>query len=203
MLGARGGAGTTTVAAAMAVFAGGHLPTELVSGDAAPLLAIAAPDAETTSIPVTAGLSLVAPAGGAGHPIGNRTGNLTGGGNLVVIDGGNLAHPGFAGNGNGNRIELVVLRGPCHLGLHTLMSCQERPAGIILVEEKGRSLSERDVEEVLGVPVVVRVPHSEAVARCIDAGLLVARLHQLLEFRELNRYVAGLLGPVPPAGWAA
>ena len=42
---------------------------------------------------------------------------------------------------------------------------------------------------VLGVPVVATVAHSPRVARTIDAGLLVARLNRLHEFRELRALV--------------
>ena len=45
-----------------------------------------------------------------------------------------------------------------------------------------------DVEDVTGVPVFVTVDVSPIVARTIDAGLLVARLHHLDEFTALRRW---------------
>ena len=48
--------------------------------------------------------------------------------------------------------------------------------GAALVEEPGRSLSRREVADVLGVPVIARVPFREQVFRAVDAGVLAARL---------------------------
>ncbi len=45
------------------------------------------------------------------------------------------------------------------------------PDGIVLLEERGRTLSEQHVVEVTGTPVVATVAMSEAVARTIDSGL--------------------------------
>lgn len=81
-------------------------------------------------------------------------------------------------------IRYVVFRGPCYLALSTLVAGAERPDGIILVAEAGRSLTQRDVEQVTGVPIVAVVRSSPDVARCIDAGLLV-RVHRLGSFSVL------------------
>jgi hypothetical protein len=51
-----------------------------------------------------------------------------------------------------------------------------RPSGIVLVEEPGRALRPRDVEASLGAPVVATVLLDPAIARAVDAGLLLARL---------------------------
>ncbi len=76
---------------------------------------------------------------------------------------------------------VVVLRG-CYLALRRTVHAPALActAGAVLVEEQGRSLSARDVSDVLGVPVVARVPVKPAVARAIDAGVLAARLPDLL-----------------------
>ena len=83
----------------------------------------------------------------------------------------------------------VVLRGPCYIALATLLaSPAQRPDGIILVAEEGRSLTARDVSEVTGLPVVATVQATARVARTIDAGLLpsrVTRLHELDQLRTL------------------
>ena len=42
--------------------------------------------------------------------------------------------------------------------------------------EPGRSITGREVERVLGVPVLAEVPYDPAIARAVDAGLLLARL---------------------------
>lgn len=75
----------------------------------------------------------------------------------------------------------VVLRGPSYVGLATL-TAGLRPGlfdGAILVLEEGRALSECDVTDVLGIPVVATVPVEPAIARATDAGLLLSRLHRL------------------------
>ena len=80
----------------------------------------------------------------------------------------------------------AVLRGPCYLGVRELVVRTWQPSGIILLSEDGRSLTQHDVEDVLGLPVVARILHTARVARTIDAGLLASRLHRLSEFRELS-----------------
>ena len=48
--------------------------------------------------------------------------------------------------------------------------------GVVLVDEPGRALRARDIEASLGVPVVATVLLDPAIARAVDAGLLLARL---------------------------
>lgn len=178
--GARGGHGTTTVATAIAIIAAGHDPTELVSHDAAPFLGVPDPNGSGNIVPVLDQLIL------------SESG--TGNERVTVVDAGTAGDVERKGTGNG--AYYVVLRGPCFLGLNTLVGNRQRdgiPTGIILVPEEGRSLRERDVEEVLGIPVVARVRHSPSVARTIDAGLLLTRLHRQREFEQLRRLVAQVL----------
>jgi septum formation inhibitor-activating ATPase MinD len=47
------------------------------------------------------------------------------------------------------------------------------------VREEGRALTVADVGNVLNVPVVAEIPHSPAIARAVDAGLLPVRVEQL------------------------
>ncbi len=69
---------------------------------------------------------------------------------------------------------LLVTR-PCYLAL--TRACRlSRPGGVILVEEPGRSLTAADVARAVGAPVVARVTVDPAIARAVDAGLLAARL---------------------------
>jgi Mrp family chromosome partitioning ATPase len=70
---------------------------------------------------------------------------------------------------------LLVTR-PCYLALRRAMRTEASPTGIALVGEPGRSLTKRDVEYSLGVPVVASVSLDPAVARAVDAGLLTVRL---------------------------
>ena len=90
---------------------------------------------------------------------------------------------------------LAVLRGPCYLGLHSLVTHDVELDGIVLVAEPGRSLTRRDVADVCGAPVVAEIPASPRVARTIDAGLFVTRLHRLSELASLRRYLTRTLLP--------
>jgi MinD-like ATPase involved in chromosome partitioning or flagellar assembly len=85
----------------------------------------------------------------------------------------------------GAGLSLLVLR-PCYLALRRAEAAPIRPSGVILVNEAGRSLTRRDVEEVLGVPVRAEIPYEPAVARAVDAGLLTSRVPRNLE-RPLRR----------------
>ncbi len=80
----------------------------------------------------------------------------------------------------GATLSLLVLR-PCYLALRRALAAPLRPSGVILVGEEGRSLSRRDVEEALGVPVRAEVAFDPAVARAVDAGLLARRVPRALE----------------------
>lgn len=80
----------------------------------------------------------------------------------------------------GAGLSLLVLR-PCYLALRRALAAPIRASGVVLVSEAGRSLSRRDVEEVLGVPVRAEVAYDPAVARAVDAGLLATRVPRSLE----------------------
>lgn len=182
--GARGGQGTTTVAAALALHATRHGATVTLVApahqSAAALLGLPAIGGGET-VEVAEHLTLAAPPA----PLA---------GDMVVIDGG--LHDGTGWSSGEDDVEAyVVLRGPCYLALATLMSCgAPRPAGIILVAEEGRGLTARDVTEVTGLPVVATVEATPRVARTIDAGLLPSRISRLREFRQLHA-----LATAPPA----
>ena len=103
----------------------------------------------------------------------------------VVADCGRaVAGPGLV-LAAGASLSLLVLR-PCYLALRRAEAAPIRPSGVILVNEEGRSLTRRDVEEVLGVPVRAEIPYEPAVARAVDAGLLTSRVPRNLE-RLLRR----------------
>ena len=70
---------------------------------------------------------------------------------------------------------LLVVR-PCFLALRRALLAPVRPTGVVLLNEGGRALGGRDVEELLGVPVRARVECLPEVARMVDAGLLTSRL---------------------------
>ena len=70
---------------------------------------------------------------------------------------------------------LLVTR-PCYLALRLAAASGVQPSGIVLVGEPGRALTARDIERSVGAPVVAELHYDPAVARAVDAGLLAARL---------------------------
>ncbi|MEP7201087.1 MAG: hypothetical protein ABI894_00660 [Ilumatobacteraceae bacterium] len=74
---------------------------------------------------------------------------------------------------------LLVIR-PCFIAIRRAQHLHIRPTGIVLVDEPGRALTSGDLEHALGVPVVAEVRLDPAVARAVDAGLLIARLPRSL-----------------------
>lgn len=63
---------------------------------------------------------------------------------------------------------------PCYLSLRRAVRAP-RPSGVVLVRDEGRALTERDVANVLGVPVVASLPVDASVSRAVDAGVLTTR----------------------------
>lgn len=86
-------------------------------------------------------------------------------------------------------VSVVVLRS-CYLALRRAVQSPllEQAAGVVLIEEPKRSLGPSDIREVLNVPVLARVPIRSAIARAVDAGVLVTRVPD-----PLARPVARLL----------
>ena len=85
-----------------------------------------------------------------------------------------------------------MVRG-CYLalrrGVHSPLLA--RSAGVVLVEEPGRSLGAPEVADVLDRPVLARVPIRPAIARAVDAGVLASRLPDALA-RPVARLLTGL-----------
>ena len=204
----KGGSGTTVVAAAMGLLLasadprgatlvdlGGDLPAALgVPEPAGPGVAdwlaagddVASDALRRLEVEVGPGLRLV---GRGAVPIGAASGErlaaaLAGEGHTVVDCGPPESAAGLAVAGAAG-LSLLVLR-PCYLALRRALAVPIRPSGVILVKEDGRSLSGRDVEDVLGVPVRAEVAWHASIARQVDAGLLAAHLPRLLE-RALRR----------------
>ncbi len=65
---------------------------------------------------------------------------------------------------------------PCYLSLRAAIAQSCRPSGVVLIDEPGRALRADDVETSLGAPIVASTLLDPAIARAVDAGLLVARL---------------------------
>ncbi len=76
---------------------------------------------------------------------------------------------------------VVVIRG-CYLALRRAIRSPllSRVKGAVLVEEPGRSLGAREVADVLGCVVLARAPYRPVVSRAVDAGVMGARLPDVL-----------------------
>jgi hypothetical protein len=75
---------------------------------------------------------------------------------------------------------LLVTRA-CYLSLRRAVRCGVRPTGVILVDEPGRGLGPRDIEHAIGVPVEAVISVDPGVARAVDAGLLASRLPRVMK----------------------
>jgi hypothetical protein len=78
-------------------------------------------------------------------------------------------------------VSVVVVRG-CYLALRRAVqsSATGLAAGVVHVEEQGRSLRRKEVGDVLGLPVLTEVPVRVPIARAVDAGVLARRLPSAL-----------------------
>jgi hypothetical protein len=173
--GARGGHGTTTVAAVVAMHAARHASTVLVSPDTnAACALLGASCSGDPAIDVIPGLSLAAE-----RPD-------TADSDLVVVDEGTLASTP-PGGPTATEEHYLVLRGPCYVALATTLAADiDGIEGIVLVAERDRSLRPCDITDVLGIPVVATITLSPQVARAIDAGLLPARYSRLRDLDDLR-----------------
>jgi hypothetical protein len=194
---AKGGSGTTVVACALALASVRTEAATLVdlSGDCATALGMDEPSgpgivdwlASPTAGPADlARLAVVVRdevrliPRGTGDPPDDQwerlAAALAGSGN-VIIDAG-TGHPPQALHDAAEQ-SLLVTR-PCFIAIRRAQHLHIRPTGIVLVDEPGRSLTSRDVEHALGVAVAAEVRLDPAVARAVDAGLLIARLPKSL-----------------------
>jgi len=200
---AKGGAGTSVIAAALAVVLarreGGALAVDL-AGDLPAVLGVPDPSAPGVAewlaagdevavdalarleVDVGAGLALVARGEadmceGRGDVLASV---LASEARPVVVDCGTAPRGTSAQVAAAATSSLLVTR-PCYLALRRAMASTLRPTGVVLVHEDGRALSRRDVESVLAVPVRAEVRVDPAVARAVDAGLLAGRLPRPLE----------------------
>jgi hypothetical protein len=201
---AKGGSGTTVVAAALASLLARSSPGAVLAdlaGDVPAVLGLPEPDGPGlaqwleagATVPADALTRLEVAAGGglAVLPSGGPLPDAPGRGDVlaallaadvrpVVADcgcapsGPRLAVAAGAGQ------SLLVLR-PCYLGLRRAVASPLRPSGVVLIEEEGRAISRRDVEGALGIPVRAVVAHDRRIARAVDAGLLASRVPALLQ----------------------
>jgi MinD-like ATPase involved in chromosome partitioning or flagellar assembly len=196
----KGGCGTTVVSAALATVlaeaAGRDVLLADLGGDCAAVLGLPDPSGPGLAEWLNAGAD--APAGAlrrlevagprslrllpwGSSPVdapdaGERlTAALAADSRIVVVDCGPAGHPVGTAVAAGAGLSLLVLR-PCYIALRRALAAPMRPSAVVLVDEPGRSLGRRDVEDVLGVPVRAQIPWDPAVARSVDAGLLGTRV---------------------------
>ena len=202
----KGGSGTTVVSVSLAVVLARSSDTNVVvadlAGDCPAALGVADPSGDglgdwldagpdvppdalgRLEVPVADGLTLL-PTGRTSMASmstgsGERLASALSGSRPVVADCGTLlSGPAFAVASMAT-VSLLVLR-PCYLALRRALAAPIRPSGVVLVQEPGRSLSRRDVEEVLDVPVRAEIPWDRAIAGAVDAGLLTSRVPRTLE----------------------
>lgn len=207
---AKGGAGTTVVATALALVMarsapGGALLVDL-AGDA---LAVAGlpdePDAVGVSdwlregplvpadglarLEMTVGHGLALLPRGRG-PLGVERAHalaalLSADPRPVVVDAGVVSGDDVAAVVAASASTSLLVTRACFLALRRAVIAPVRPSGIVLVVEDGRALTAADVEAALGVPVRAEVSVTAQVARAVDAGVLMSRLPRSLE-RELR-----------------
>ena len=195
---AKGGSGTTVVAASLALVIARSAPTLLIdtAGDIPAALGIAEPSgpgvldwlsspvADTASLHrlgVHAAPSLHVVARGSGGPItpeqwtrlGSATAATSATEPCTIIDLGTTPPP--PGLEDVAEQSLLVIR-PCYLALRRVVERGLTPTGVVVVAEPGRALTAADVARSVGAPVVAQIPYDPAVARAVDAGLLAARM---------------------------
>lgn len=168
-VGAKGGVGTSTVAALYALqSARSGQPVRLTATDAvgvedlAAILGVLAPGLGQV-MQVAPGLSL------ADHRDQEGTN---------VIDAGTDCFTDHSG-----RVFLTIRND--YLSLRRALAAQLAATGLILVSEPKRALGRRDAEDVLAIPVVAELNVDPSIARATDAGLL-ARVRLPLALAELD-----------------
>ena len=187
--GAKGGQGTTTVAASLAVTAAcGNRRVVVIDtgGDVASILdhpPTTASDDLATGIdeaPPIDGVQLVhLPADRIDANTVRIVSELAANGAVIVVDAG--VDPAVVRQFDAvrPRPQRVLVVRPCYLAVRRAAAVPYTPDHIVLVRERLRSLTTDDVERALALPVTT-VDHDAVIARAIDAGLLVTHAHRHL-----------------------
>jgi Flp pilus assembly CpaE family ATPase len=200
---AKGGSGTTVVAAAHALRAAADGPALLVdlAGDLPRVLDVPEPAAGVADwlaagaqvptdaldrIATTATTNLRLLGRGCG-PLDDRRADvlahlLAGMPRTVVVDCG--TRPGPVGRTVARAADRSVLvTRACYVAIRRQLDHELAPTEITLVRESQRSLKTADITAALGVPVRTSIPFDPAISRAVDAGLLRSRLPRALARR--------------------
>jgi hypothetical protein len=205
----KGGAGTTVVAAGLALLLArrsetGALLVDL-AGDGPAVLGLPEPDGPGVAewlragddvpldalrrleLPVAPGLALLPRGRGILEPPSADVliALLGADGRPVVADCGSSPDGVALAVAAGATRSVLVTRA-CYLALRRALDAPLRPSEVVLLVEPRRALTRRDVEGSVGAPVVAEVAVDPLVARAVDAGLLATSLPRSLA-RELAR----------------
>jgi MinD-like ATPase involved in chromosome partitioning or flagellar assembly len=207
----KGGAGTTVVAATLALLARRSVQGALLAdlaGDAPAALGVPDPDgpgvadwlAAGSEVPPDGLSRLERPAGDGLALLPRGIGDLSAAradvlATILAAD----SRPVIADCGTdpcdaalvvaaGATRSILVTR-PCFLSLRRALTMPLRPSEVVLLTEPGRALTKEDVEACVGAPVIAEVAVDPQVARAVDAGLLATRLPRAL-VKELGRAAA-------------
>ncbi len=211
---AKGGSGTTVVAATLALRAGRAALLVDLDGELPAVLGIAEPDRPgvadwmESDAPPEHLADLLVEVGPSTHLLPFRLGHRpprrppADAGRLaevvgwlrgweqandghVVVDAGTGDPPDALRAAERN---LLVTRN-CYLAVSRASRAAQSPGGVVLIEEPGRSLTPRDIELAVGAPIVTRLSWETDIARAVDAGLLRGRLPKVID-RALRRAAA-------------
>jgi hypothetical protein len=199
---AKGGSGTTVITASLGLCS--HSPVTLIdlAGDLPAVLGIAEPSGpgildwlqsstpierlSDITIDVTEGVQLLPAGRGDRTAVSTRwpelLNALTTEDRRVMIDAGTGQPPRSAHNAVDRS---VLVTRACYLALRRVVASPIRPTGIILINEVGRALRDVDVEAAVGAPILASVTLDPQIARCVDAGLMAARLPRMIR-RDLD-----------------
>ncbi len=200
---AKGGSGTTVLAAAHALQSAARGPVLLVDldGDVPAVLGTVAPSAgiaewlcagadvpsdalDRLAVDVAPNLRLLPRGRGRLDPARAEVlaALLAGAPGTVIVDAG--TRPGRVGRriAVSSRRSILVTRA-CYLAVQRQLTGGLAPTEVALVREAARALRPDDIAQALGVPVRTTIPHDPGVARAVDAGLLASRLPRALARR--------------------
>lgn len=171
LAGAKHGAGTSTLAAALAAYLARNGETvDLVATDGtddlAAILGCGTSAAEPgTPFTVAPRLTLVDASRG-GYPNPDADWRIIDAGTIDTVR-------------RGDALPLVIVARECYLHLRhmtTNRATLDAAAGIALIQEPGRALGASDVAQVTERPILARLPHRMTVARAVDAGVIGTRV---------------------------